>query len=55
MTPNKGGRKYVMKGNKGKYVYLQVITMINPPTFCIEMRSVPEARADLAANLIELS
>ena len=28
MTPNEGGRKYTMKSNKDKDVYLQAITMI---------------------------
>ena len=45
MTPNKGGRKYVMKGKKDKDVYLQAITMINPTAGWIEIRSVPEARS----------
>ena len=55
MTPNKGGRKYAMKGKKDKYVYLQAITMIDPATGWIEIRSVPEARADLVANQVELT
>ena len=29
MTPNKGGRKYAMKGKKDKDVYLQAITTID--------------------------
>ena len=53
MTPNKGGRKYPMKGKKDKDVYLQAITMIDPATGWIEIRSVPEARADLVANQVE--
>ena len=47
MTPNKGGRKYTMKGKKDKDIFLQAITMIDPATGCIKIRSVPEARADL--------
>ena len=50
MTPNKGGRKYAMKGKKDKDVYLQAITMIDPATGWIEIRSVPEARADLVVK-----
>ena len=55
MTPNKGGRKYAMKGKKDNDVYLQAITMIDPATGWIEIRSVPEARADLVANQVELA
>ena len=55
MTPNKGGRKYAMKGKKDKDVYLQAITMIDPATDWIEIRSVPEARADLIAYQVELA
>ena len=55
MTPNKGGKKYAMKGKKDKDIYLQAITMIDPATGWIEIRSVPEARADLVANQVELA
>ena len=55
MTPNKGDRKYAMKGYKDKDVYLQAITMIDPATSWIEICSVPEARADLVANQVELA
>ena len=54
MTPNKGGRRYAMKGKKDKNVYLQAITTIDPATGWIELHSVPEARADLVANQVEL-
>ena len=54
MTPNVGGRKYSMKGKKDKDVYLQAITMIDPDTGWIEIYAVPEARADLVANQVEL-
>ena len=50
MTPNKGGRKNAIKGKKDKHVNLQAITMIDPVRGWIEIRSVPEARADLVAN-----
>ena len=50
MILNKGGRKYAMKGMKDKDVYLQSITMIDPATSWI----VPDARADLVANQVEL-
>ena len=46
MTPNKGGRKYAMNDKKDKDVYLQAITMMDPTTGWIEIRSMPEARAD---------
>ena len=55
MTPNKGGRKYAMKGKKDKDIYLQAITIIDPAMGWIEIHSVPEARADLVANQVELA
>ena len=56
MIPKKGGRKYAMKGKKDKYVYLQISIMIYPATTgWIEICSVPEARADLVANRVELA
>ena len=36
MTPHKGGTKFAMKDKKGKDVYLQVITMIDPTIGWIE-------------------
>ena len=50
MTPNRGGREHAMKGKKDKDFYLQAITMIDPAFGWIEIRSAPEARADLVAN-----
>ena len=44
-----------MIGKKDKDVYLHAITMIDPATSWIEIRSVPEARADLVANQVELA
>ena len=44
-----------MKGKKDKDVYLQAITMIDPATGWIEICSVPEVRADLVANQVELA
>ena len=44
-----------MKGKKDKDVYLQAITVIDPATGWIEIRSVPEARADLVANHVEIA
>ena len=38
MTPNKGGRKYAMKGKKDKDVYWQAIIMIDPATGWLEIR-----------------
>ena len=52
MTPNTGGRKYTMKVKKDKDIYLQTITMIDTAISWIEIRPVPEARADLFANQI---
>ena len=51
MTPNKGGRKYAVKGS----VYLLAITMIHPATSWIEIHSVPKVRADLVANHVEIA
>ena len=39
----------------GKSVYLQAVTMIDPATGWIEIRTVPSARADLVANQVELA
>ena len=44
-----------MKGKRDKYVYLQAIAMIDPSTSLIKLYSVPEARADLCANQVELA
>ena len=44
-----------MKCKKDKDVYLQAITMIDPATGWIEIRQVPEARADLVSNQVELA
>ena len=53
MTPNKGGRKYVMKGEKDKR--FTFINLNYDRHSWIEMWSVPEARADLVANQVELA
>ena len=39
----------------GKSVYLQAVTVINPATEWIEIRTVPSARADLVDNQVELA
>ena len=44
-----------MKGKKDKDVYLQAINMIDQTIGQIEICSVPEARADLVANQVELA
>ena len=44
-----------MKGKKDNDVYLQAITKIDPTTGWIEIRSVPEARANLDANQVDLA
>ena len=54
MTLKRKGRWYDMKSKKHKDVYLHTITMIDLTTGWIEIRSVPEARADLVANQVEL-
>ena len=55
MTPNKGGRKQVMKGKKDKDFYLQAMTMIEPSTGWIKICSVPAARVNLVANQVDLA
>ena len=55
MTPNKVGRMCSTKDKKDKDVYLQAIIIIDPATGWIEISSVPEARADLITNQIELA
>ena len=52
MTPNKRGRKHAMKGKIDKDVYFQEITMRDPSMGCIEICSVPKARADLVASYV---
>ena len=44
-----------MKGKKDKDVYLQAITMIDPATGWIEIRSVSEVRVGLVANQVEVA
>ena len=46
---------YAMKSKTDKDTYLQAIYMIDPATSWIEICSVPEARADLVANQVELA
>ena len=55
MAPNKGGRKYVMKGKKCKDAYFYATTIIDQATSQIEIYSVPEVRVDLVANQVELA
>ena len=45
MTPNKGGKKYAMKGKKDKDDYIQAITMIEQVTSWRGIHAVLEARA----------
>ena len=44
-----------MTTKNGKIVNLQAVTMINPATGWIEIRTVPSARADLVSNIVELA
>ena len=44
-----------MKDKKDKDVYVQVITVIHQTTGWIEIRSMPEARADLVASQTDLA
>ena len=55
IAANKGGRKYAMKGTKEQDVYLQAITVIDSAIGQIKIRYVPEARAYLVANQVELA
>ena len=49
------GKKYQMTTKNGKAVYLQAVTMIDPATGWIEIRTVPATRADLVSNIVELA
>ena len=55
MNPNKRCRKYAMNGRKDNGVYLQAIIMIDPAIGWKEIRCVPEIRADLVGNKVELA
>ena len=55
MTPNKGGKKYAIKYKKDKLIFPQAITVIAPLISWTEIYSVPEARADLIVNQVELA
>ena len=44
-----------MTTKNGKTVYLQAVTMIDPATGWIEIRTVPSARVDLVSNIVELA
>ena len=44
-----------MTTKSGKTVYLQAITIIDPATGWIEIRTVLSARADLVSNIVELA
>ena len=50
MTLEEEEKIHAMKGNKNKYDYLQVVTMIEPATDWILIWSMPETIADLVAN-----
>ena len=54
IVPKGDEKKYKMTTKSGKSVYLQAVTMIDPATDWIEIRTVPSARADLIANQVEL-
>ena len=54
MIPNKQGRKYTMKVEKDRDVYLQAIAMIDLATGWIEIHSVPKDGTDLVAYQVEL-
>ena len=44
-----------MTTKNGKTVYLQAVTMIDPVTNWIEIRTLPSAHAYLVSNIVELS
>ena len=39
----------------GKSVYLQAVTMIDPATGWIEIRSIPSSQVDLVSNQVDLA
>ena len=55
IVPKGDEKKYKMTTKSGKSIYLQAVTMIDPATGWIEIRTVPSARADLVANQVELA
>ena len=44
-----------MTTKSGRFIYLQAVTMIDPTTGWMEIRTVPSDRADLVANQVELA
>ena len=44
-----------MTTKNGKTIFLQAVTMIDPDTGWIEIRTVPFARSDLLSNIVELA
>ena len=49
-----GSTKYQMTTKNRKTVSLQVVTMIDPATCWIEIRTVPSTCANLVSNIVEL-
>ena len=52
IVPKGDENKYEMTTESGKSVYLQAVTMIDPASDWIEMRTVPSAQADHVANQV---
>ena len=55
ILPKGDEKKYKMTTKSGTSVYIHAVTMIDPATDCIEICTVPSARADLVANQAELA
>ena len=54
-TAKEDRKRYKMTTDKGRTVHLRAVTMIDPATGWIEIRTVDSARADLVANQVELA
>ena len=55
ILPKGDEKKYKLITKAGWSVYLQAVTIIDPATGWIEIRTVPSAWADLVANQVELA
>ena len=52
--PKDGGKKYQMTTKNRKTVYLQAVTMRDPATGWIEIRTVPSTHVDPVSIKVEL-
>ena len=55
MTPNKGGRKSVVKGKEDKDIYSEGITIKDSAPGWINILHLSEVRLDLVVNQVDLA